>query len=814
MTCFRPAVGFAVLLFLFALPTVSSADEPVLRVLKLLIVRMSFADRAAQYSSADMETAAATIRSNIARMSNGRVTLETTVTDAAVSGNMATRNANCPMGATTCPQTTLERDTLTAAGVGLGSADLRQYDAALLVQPDCVGASGNAFRDVTYPGRASYDTATLKANLTRAWDLPCDANQAAPRPFAFAGWVHEFGHELQIILSNERFLNGDWFGHPSGYSSGYSLMDSCYPCGESAFGITDRPVNTSTRRSFTNFLSTSRVQVIPTPSSGTVGRTVVLAPLSDLEAETPARQAIKIPIDGTRYYLVESRTKANVDQPIPDTRGGVVINLVDDSRVPPVRNIDTCDYLTPGGCIRDARTDPRQSSCVAPISFPTSPAYCWPYPLWQPGQTFTDPANHIQIRVADAAGDGDVVTVRRGTVTAEPDIYMIPWQSPPMNTWETTDIWVDSSCNGYEDTVGPAGLRYGRRHNDTVIGNGDDPCANHENRIYAVVRNSGDASADHIVVHFKVTDPLGMGIRGARGFVEVGTADETAFPVLASLAPGATAVVYANWTPRVARSATGTFAFHSCVSVAFDTVSGEDTISNQDGDGEQENFDNFELPRLSRGEFAVSTHSFHLSNLGIDGIQPEDRQMFWFVPEGRLPKGWTLSVNDGIASYSLARKESAEIPVKISAPPDAVIGKAYRFGLSATTVTRLVNVAAGDRMYHDAGITVAGIAYAATPVLPTKLKFGAQRTGVNQIAVSGALIPAIKGQVVTVDVTRKTPNGPQTASAQAKTDGDGSFSLDFTKAFVEDVQVQAFFQGTRLQSSVVAKPVLVPAAKP
>ena len=42
-------------------------------------------------------------------------------------------------------------------------------------------------------------------------------------------------------------------------------------------------------------------------------------------------------------------------------------------------------------------------------------------------------------------------------------MFIVPWLTPPMNTYETVDIWVDSSCNGYFSDVGAKGLRYGVR---------------------------------------------------------------------------------------------------------------------------------------------------------------------------------------------------------------------------------------------------------------------------------------------------------------------------------------------------------------
>ena len=31
----------------------------------------------------------------------------------------------------------------------------------------------------------------------------------------------------------------------------------------------------------------------------------------------------------------------------------------------------------------------------------------------------------------------------------QPDVMLYPWTSPPGDTWETTDIWIDSPANGY-----------------------------------------------------------------------------------------------------------------------------------------------------------------------------------------------------------------------------------------------------------------------------------------------------------------------------------------------------------------------------
>ena len=107
------------------------------------------------------------------------------------------------------------------------------------------------------------------------------------------------------------------------------------------------------------------------------------------------------------------------------------------------------------------------------------------------------------------------ISVRRDAMP-RPDVMIRPWLSPPLNTWETTDIWVDGSCNGYSPVTFMYGA-YTPPGDSASLGysNGDSPCANHENRVYARVRNIGNDSAANVVVHFQVTDPLGVGMNGS-----------------------------------------------------------------------------------------------------------------------------------------------------------------------------------------------------------------------------------------------------------------------------------------------------------
>ena len=92
----------------------------------------------------------------------------------------------------------------------------------------------------------------------------------------WGGWAHEIGHQMQTADG----ITVGWGQHPSGYSSGYDLLDSCYPCGESVYGLSGPPVNNSPRTAFPGWLPATSVVTFNPPPTGTEGRTFVLEPLS------------------------------------------------------------------------------------------------------------------------------------------------------------------------------------------------------------------------------------------------------------------------------------------------------------------------------------------------------------------------------------------------------------------------------------------------------------------------------------------------------------------------------------------------------
>jgi hypothetical protein len=599
----------------------------------------------------------------------------------------------------------------------------------------------------------------------------CYEHNGVPAPgpsgIAWGSWAHEIGHQLEF--SDYGFLGWGLGGHPSNYSSGYDLMDSCYPCASSAYTLLDAPVMTGSEKVFSGWLRTANVVTVSAPSPGT---TVVLTPIEETFTSTQASQAIQVPIAPGVYYLVEARHRLLTDalqnngqppQGIYDE--GVRIVEVEETRDPPMRIINACDTTVMGGCVNSSN-DPRMSSC----NNTTRPAYCWPFALWHVGDTFSDNANTIQIKVESAINNGFAVTIARGVTPGHPNLFVVPWLTPPMNTYETIDLWVDSSCNGYESNIGPSGLLYGRRADGTVVGNGDDPCANHENRVYAHVRNVGDTTASNVVVRFQVSDPLGVGVTGS--WSQLG---QVTIPTLGA---GAATDVFVNWIPGVSLTprqiASGHFSFHSCIQAIVDAVSGEIIISDNHA---QENFDNFQAVLGVRGSFPTLHERFYIHRSVQGDIR--DPETYYLNVQSKLPKSWKYTVANGQQALTLAPGQTVQVPVDIRVPLGTPIGTSYSLSVQAFVRTVMTNPAipanSGVSTTHGGIAQAGGVVLSARAVLPDKLSILASADAKGNINASGAVSPAVP-TLVAVDFI--DPDG-NIFTRLAHTDASGKYTCSF-----------------------------------
>jgi hypothetical protein len=280
--------------------------------------------------------------------------------------------------------------------------------------------------------------------------------------------------------------------------------------------------------------------------------------------------------------------------------------------------------------------------------------------------------------------------VRYADQANKADVGINSWLSPPGNTYETTDIWIDSPVNNYGT------FRYGSWSDlmgGTIpVGNGDDPAIGQINRIYARVRNYGNGTASNVVAHFDVTDPLGVGVNGSNGFVEIGSVNSASFPGLASIPAGESRDVYIEWTPNLnltpAQIAAGAFAFHSCVRVRIDHLTNETVFGNQDGDGQQENIEYFQAPTPGPPMGGVNTTTVHLRN--DSNIYKKYFNLAY--DNSRVPKDWEVSVNHGQLGLELLPNEVRDIPVEITPNSPMAPGEVASVTLVGTSLQLLPTI--------------------------------------------------------------------------------------------------------------------------
>ncbi len=556
----------------------------------------------------------------------------------------------------------------------------------------------------------------------------------------WGGAAHEIGH----------MLTGN-FGHPSGYDNAFDTLDSGYPHAGAYGGYTRMDAAAGTGREhawFQGWINFGHVVTYDPPTSGTE----TLEPIAYSASPGAAPNVIRVGTSRGYYYTLECRREVLTDTGIPEE--GIVILKV-----------------TPG------------AHPEAEVQGGVDNAFA-------PGDSFTDATADLRIDANPFVGDGCAVSISYGptATSGSPDVGIVPWLSPPEQTWETVDLWVDSSCNGYEEDApgDPLTLRYGRRTDpeQSVIGNGDDPCFDHENRLYARVRNFGTATADNVKVRFEVSDPLGVGIQPDTGWAEVGEA-----PIISSLAPGAFADVYVPWVPSAPETLgidePDRFAYHSCFRVVMDAVSGEIVLANQDGDREQENIDYFEIrrDRLS-GSYSPAERHIFISNLGNNF-----EKRFWLGVESTLPPSWSLTIGDGSSNVVVPAGSVLTIPVRIEVPFGTPLDQAYRVRVAA------YEEVAGSRSATHMKLASALVIEART-VEDAWNGLRAQRYqwGNGQLtAVSACLgAPIATPQRVTVDYV--SPSGLYTPQ-NVQTDVNGCFQASMFSPSDHPVRVRVIWHG-------------------
>lgn len=548
-------------------------------------------------------------------------------------------------------------------------------------------------------------------------------------------WAHEIGHAFQVAGP----------AHPSNYNSNFELMDSAYP-GQT--GVFEKLAD----KAFPGWLPPDHYEnVVPNvggappawaPANAAVGGALVNLRAMEYDPATlPNLQAARAYVSASLYYLISVRRRVLGDDLNPSyTPNGIPDEGVLIERVVEGGNttINDCDISSP--CPRWVEVKGQGGNADA---------------LWKSGQSyFADGVSIAVDKPLDSNNDNWQVRIRYD-LNARPDVLVSPWRSPPSNTWESTDIWVDSPVNGFGT------YRYGTRTStfgDSVpAGNGDDPAAGQENRIYARVRNLGTTDAANVVVRIDRTNPEGRGINGANGFVNIGSTTIASIPAGGSV--DAFVPYTPAFTPTAAQLADGRFYFHTCVRVRIDAVANELVLGNQDGNGEQENIDYFQASPAPGPGAPQYVDSFTLRN--NDSVRARSFNLSY---TSNTPRGWRVVVNNGSLNLTLQRGEIRRVPIVIRprrTGPKLRPGTAYYVDVYAQYQQELINpLLPLLQRKHQEFRRLGGVRFEARVVAPTRIDCKARRKSAAEIAITGLLrtaLPRGKRPVVLVVGARAAP---------------------------------------------------------
>jgi hypothetical protein len=521
---------------------------------------------------------------------------------------------------------------------------------------------------------------------------------------AWGRWAHEMGHQMQQNPGNP------W--HPSNYNSNFEQMDGEYPAQSGVF-------NKEANMAYPGWLPPGKYKIVTPPEGASVGLLAEERPPSF----QPDFQAIKasLTVGGPQLYYLVSVRHHIIGDDLATTHGpsgipdeGVLIERVLEGGDP------TIDDCSPNGCFRWVNVQGNGNANT----------------LWHVGDTFKSAADGINITVRQKPDDDHyIVDVFYADKSGQPDVGLQSWLQPPGNTYETTDIWVDSPLNGYGT------YRYGTWSDllgSTVpVGNGDDPAVGQVNRIYARVRNYGSVAATDVVAHFDVTDPPGLGINGSNGFKELGKVDKTQFPGLASIPASGHVDVYIEWTPNITLTPQqiqqGRFFFHTCVRVRLDHVAGETFFANQDGNGQQENIDYFQA---GAGGSPGAPGPADKDVIRLRNDNPSvGKEFVLTLLRDDLPASWKVDINGGNSVVQLGPNQIRDIPVTVQQTVAEPVGSHHAFRVMASSHVTLRREGDPDDV-HDEFKPLGGVQMQVAVLRKPVLRCSA-RGGVVRGAISG-----------------------------------------------------------------------------
>ncbi|MFX1534141.1 MAG: hypothetical protein ACFFDI_07900 [Promethearchaeota archaeon] len=520
-----------------------------------------------------------------------------------------------------------------------------------------------------------------------------------------------------------------------GYNSDYSLMARAYPA--------DLTVYSLLKDGATGwFPSGTNMQTVSKGQSKTI---TVNARYRDIGGDT---ECVKVPISSSKYYYVEVIRLKSEDAWVGEA--GVYIYLVEEGD----GDEDCTDQLDTGAG-----------------------------DLWDVGDTFTGTGGiTVEVLSQPHADAFELKVTNPGTSPA--DLMINDWGSPPGSPppYETPDIWVDSIVNGWD--------YYRHRYGSVPTGIGDEPWANHENRLYARIHNIGGTDAVGVTVKFYENLPIGVGDSGTWNLIDTKTVD---------VAKSSSKEIYVLWTPTVTlpAGADGLMDLHSCVRIVIDPVAGESNTANNDA---QENIGSFEvISGSTKASFEpfiakfVAEHQFKMT-LPI------------YVNLVDLGEGWTYE-GAGIGEFhDLPSGVKKEFEVKIIPGPDLRIGDQLEAYLMCGYVD-WPDYQGPDGPYDGHLRPLGGISISATIMYRSQLEISATFDD-PEVGIRGTLSFLDEGQMpdekqdrtVLLEIKDLEQKDEPITYVHIVVEDDGSFSHNFT-ANPWPYQVRAYYMGSAVIAS-------------
>ena len=549
--------------------------------------------------------------------------------------------------------------------------------------------------------------------------------------------AHEVGHMLGLKHETPK---------PDEYNNPFCLMASLYPGHLCAW---------HKMRDCVDWLPSANVQTV---EPGSI-ETYTVLPLENMPIGGDV-YAIKVTITNKLYYMVEVRrfigydayVKLGGDYEMPDE--GVIIYLVNEDRKGPID-------------VMDSKNVPADDLSDAP---------------WDVGESFVNSTYGINITVDEELyTNGPFKITVQNNLQKPPDMMITLWGDPPH---ESVDIWIDSELNGWD------WYRYNDGDPKNPVGNGDDPWANHTNRVYAKVRNIGGANAFGAKVNFYYNAPPGLGQWGTWVLINSTTVN---------IAPKEEKNVSVEWIPPIlADAGTGIVKMHTCLKVEIEPVPGEINTDNQCA---QENIKHFEITTGSGFQNVTTTFT-------VGNPYPQTQRIFLQLLD--LPSGWNVTLDKD--TFLLDAYETTEVTLFIGPPQDV--------DLSTLLSTLYSTLCPNSGQFHIRGLTIVGpttpefmhfeeiggITVSVHPV--EKLREEDVRFSVtpptitigNNISVNGLLqqMPNF-----TVSLLFTSPSGV-IITKTTKTDSEGYFNDSFQPAETGTWRLQVFSTGSGSYSSVLS----------